>query len=29
MMYCAANKVHGIVNTGKSPMTFYYYKWKA
>lgn len=29
MMYCAANKVHGIVNTGKVPMTFYYYKWKA
>ncbi|MGJ5818482.1 cupin domain-containing protein [Paludibaculum fermentans] len=29
MMYCAGNKVHGIVNTGKVPMTFFYYKWKA
>ena len=29
MMYCAAGKVHGIVNTGKSTLTFYYYKWKA
>jgi len=29
MMYCAANKTHGIVNTGKTPMMFYYYKWKA
>lgn len=28
MMYCAANKVHGIVNTGKTPMLFYFYKWK-
>jgi hypothetical protein len=29
MMYCAANKMHGIVNTGKTPMLFFYYKWKA
>jgi len=28
MMFCAANKLHGIVNTGKTPLTFYYYKWK-
>jgi mannose-6-phosphate isomerase-like protein (cupin superfamily) len=29
MMYCAAEKVHGIVNTGKTPLLFYFYKWKA
>lgn len=29
MMFCAANHVHGIVNTGKAPLLFYYYKWKA
>ncbi len=29
MMYSAANKLHGIVNTGKVPLLFYYYKWKA
>ncbi len=28
MMYCAANRVHGIVNTGKTPLLFYFYKWK-
>ena len=28
MMYCAANKSHGIVNTGKTPLLFYFYKWK-
>jgi quercetin dioxygenase-like cupin family protein len=28
MMYCGANKPHGIVNTGKSYLLFYYYKWK-
>ena len=28
MMYCSANKPHGIVNTGKSYLFFYYYKWK-
>jgi len=29
MMYCAANHLHGIVNTGKTPLLFYFYKWKA
>lgn len=29
MMYCAANKLHGIVNTGSKPLLFYYYKWQA
>lgn len=29
MMYCAANKSHGIRNTGKTPLLFYFYKWKA
>jgi quercetin dioxygenase-like cupin family protein len=29
MMYCAAEKSHGIVNTGKTPMMFYFYKWMA
>ena len=29
MMYCAANKSHGITNTGKTPLLFYFYKWKA
>jgi len=28
MMYCAGNKLHGIVNTGKAPMLFYFYKWQ-
>ena len=28
-MYCAGNKIHGIVNTGKVPLLFYYFKWKA
>ena len=28
MMYCAAGKLHGIVNTGQSPLLFYFYKWK-
>jgi quercetin dioxygenase-like cupin family protein len=27
MMYCAGNTVHGITNTGKLPMTFYFSKW--
>ncbi len=27
MMYSAANKSHDIRNTGKTPLTFYYYKW--
>jgi mannose-6-phosphate isomerase-like protein (cupin superfamily) len=29
MMYCAANKLHGIVNTGKTALLFYFYKWRA
>lgn len=29
MMYCAGNHLHGIVNTGKTPLLFYYYKWLA
>jgi mannose-6-phosphate isomerase-like protein (cupin superfamily) len=28
MMYCGANKLHGIVNTGKTPLLFYFYKWR-
>jgi len=28
MMYCAAGTLHGIVNTGKEPLLFYFYKWK-
>ncbi len=28
MMYCAAGTWHGIVNTGKSPLLFYFFKWK-
>ena len=28
MMYCAAGTLHGIVNTGKDPLLFYFYKWK-
>jgi len=27
MMYCAGNVVHGITNTGKVPLTFYFQKW--
>jgi quercetin dioxygenase-like cupin family protein len=27
MMYCGAEKMHGIVNTGKTPLLFYFYKW--
>jgi hypothetical protein len=29
MMDCAAGKLHGIVNTGKTPLAFHFYKWKA
>ncbi|MBI3697675.1 MAG: cupin domain-containing protein [Acidobacteria bacterium] len=29
MMYCAAGRMHGVVNTGKAPMTFFYYKWRS
>jgi mannose-6-phosphate isomerase-like protein (cupin superfamily) len=27
IMYCAGNVLHGITNTGKVPMTFYWSKW--
>jgi mannose-6-phosphate isomerase-like protein (cupin superfamily) len=29
IMYCAGNVPHGITNTGKVPMTFYWSKWMA
>jgi quercetin dioxygenase-like cupin family protein len=29
MMYCAANKLHGVTNTGTGQLLFYYYKWRA
>ena len=29
IMYCDGNVPHGIVNTGKVPMTFYWAKWMA
>jgi mannose-6-phosphate isomerase-like protein (cupin superfamily) len=29
IMYCAGDVLHGIVNTGKVPMTFYWSKWLA
>jgi mannose-6-phosphate isomerase-like protein (cupin superfamily) len=29
IMYCAGNVLHGIENTGKVPMTFYWSKWLA
>jgi len=28
MMFCAAGTLHGIINTGKAPLLFYFYKWK-
>ena len=28
MMYSAAGKLHGIVNTGKTPLLFFFYKWQ-
>jgi mannose-6-phosphate isomerase-like protein (cupin superfamily) len=28
MMYCGADKLHGIVNTGETPLLFYFYKWR-
>ncbi len=28
MMYCAANRLHGVTNTGKTPLLFYFFKWK-
>ncbi|HXJ43029.1 MAG TPA: cupin domain-containing protein [Bryobacteraceae bacterium] len=29
IMYAAANKLHGIKNTGTKPLMFYFAKWKA
>ena len=29
VMYCGANRLHGIVNTSNAPLTFYYIKWTA
>ena len=29
MMYCAGQTVHGITNTGRVPLTFYWSKWLA
>jgi len=29
IMYCGGNVLHGIVNTGKVPLTFYWSKWMA
>ena len=29
IMSCAGNVIHGIVNTGKVPLTFYWSKWLA
>jgi len=28
MAYCAGNREHGVVNTGKTPMTYFFWKWK-
>ena len=29
VMYCAGDTIHGITNTGKVPLTFYWSKWLA
>ena len=29
IMYCGANVLHGVTNTGLTPMTFYWSKWTA
>jgi mannose-6-phosphate isomerase-like protein (cupin superfamily) len=29
VMYCAGETIHGITNTGKVPLTFYWSKWLA
>jgi quercetin dioxygenase-like cupin family protein len=28
MMYCGGEQLHGIMNTGKTPLLFYFYKWQ-
>ncbi len=27
IMYAGSNRMHGVVNTSSSPLTFYYFKW--
>ena len=29
MMYCEANQLHGVKNTGTKALLFYFYKWQA
>lgn len=29
MMYCAGGKIHGVRNTGDTPMVIYYCQWQA
>ena len=29
MMYSAAGRLHGIINTGSTPLTFFYFKWRS
>lgn len=29
IMYCAGDVLHGVTNTGKVPLTFYWSKWQA
>jgi mannose-6-phosphate isomerase-like protein (cupin superfamily) len=29
IMYCAGNVLHGVTNTGRVPLTFYWSKWMA
>jgi quercetin dioxygenase-like cupin family protein len=29
ILYCAGNTLHGVTNTGSTPMTFYWSKWLA
>ena len=29
MMYCAGNTLHGVKNTGDTPMVIYYFQWQA
>jgi quercetin dioxygenase-like cupin family protein len=28
MMYSASNRLHGVKNSGKDPLLFYFYKWQ-
>jgi quercetin dioxygenase-like cupin family protein len=29
LLYCEANHLHGIKNTGSKPLRFYFFKWQA